>query len=192
LAARLPLELSDTAAGRLAHLAVTVIRQPLQRTQGRRGGREPQRLDRRHPQLARFPPEKPPGRLRPLDERLYRVRAPDPAQCEDQLAHHRLVLFLFHRDHERHGQRARLTSATLRTTNHCECSSMWTSWSVPSVMCFKASNTARRSPTVGAAASTSISTSTPAAPPRCRAATAAARCLGAASSRERPSRTGLV
>src|SRR5207249_11318886 len=43
-----------------SHLAVTVTRQPLQRTQGRRGGREPQRLDRRHPQLARFPPEKPP------------------------------------------------------------------------------------------------------------------------------------
>src|SRR5213596_1043608 len=111
LAARLPLDLRDAASGRLAHLAVTVIRQPLQRTQGRRSGREPQRLDRCHPQLARFPPEKPPGRLRPLDERLYRVRASDPAQREDQLPDHRLVLLLFHRDHERHGQRARLTSA---------------------------------------------------------------------------------
>src|SRR5438132_5626674 len=89
LAARLPLELRDTAAGRLAHLAVAVIRQPLQRTQGRRGGREPQRLDRCHPQLARFPPEKPAGRLPPPDDPPYRVRASDPAQGEDQLPHHR-------------------------------------------------------------------------------------------------------
>ena len=40
---------------------------------------------------------------------------------------------------------------------------MWTSCSVPSVMCFNASNTARRSVTVGAAARRSSNTSTAAA-----------------------------
>jgi len=79
--------------------------------QGRWSSREPQGLDCGHAQLARLPPEKSTGRLRPLDERLHRVGAPDPAQREDQLAHHRLVLLLFHRDHEGHRQRAGLAPA---------------------------------------------------------------------------------
>src|SRR5206468_1786153 len=44
-------------------------------------------------------------------QRLNRIRAPDPAQGKNQLAQHRLVGLLLHRDDERHRQGVRLAAA---------------------------------------------------------------------------------
>src|SRR3989442_1132848 len=77
---------------------------------GGRRARQPQRLHGGRAQHRGLTPEEPPGRLGGLDERQHGVGTPDAAESKDQLALHRLVLLLLHRDDERHREGAGLES----------------------------------------------------------------------------------
>src|SRR5882762_11065552 len=106
-----PLEIRECGLSGGADLPVAVIGETFERSNRRWRRGETERLDRRRAQRGRLPPEQPAAWLRKLDERLHGGRTPDAAQSEDQLSLHSLVLFLFHRDDQRHRERARLASA---------------------------------------------------------------------------------
>src|SRR3989442_9718586 len=112
------LEIRERGLSGSADLLVAVIGETFQCADRRRRRGETERLDRRRAQCGRLPPEQLATGLSKLDERLHGGRAPDAAQRENQLALHRLVLFLFHRDDEWHGERARLASADAQGRLH--------------------------------------------------------------------------
>src|SRR5207245_7070336 len=104
-------EISERRLRGCAHLFIAVVGETFECADRRRCRGETQRLDRGRPQPGRPPSEQPTARLRKLDERLYCGRAPDATEREDELPFHALVLFLFHRDDERHRERTGLAAA---------------------------------------------------------------------------------
>src|SRR6266571_4086679 len=112
------LEIAECGLSRGADLLVAVIGETFQRSNCRRRRGETECFDRRRAQRRRFPPEQATARLRELDERLHRRRTADPPERENELSLHRLILFLFHRDDERHRQRARLAAADAKGGLH--------------------------------------------------------------------------
>src|SRR5229473_252821 len=93
-----------------ADLFVAVIGETFERSNRRWSRGDTERLDRRRALRRRFPTEQPAAWLREFDERLHRRRAGDAPERENELSLHRLILFLFHRDDQRHRQRARLAT----------------------------------------------------------------------------------
>src|SRR6266849_394597 len=92
-AALFSFEISERRLRGCAHLFIGVVGETFE-CSDRRGCRgKTQRLNRGRPQPGRPPSEQPTPGLRKLDERLYRGRAPDAAECEDELPFHPFVLF---------------------------------------------------------------------------------------------------
>src|SRR5438552_4330899 len=110
-AALFSFEISESRLRGCAHLFIAVVRETFE-CSDRRGCRgKTQCLNRGRPQPSRPSSEQSAARLRELDERLNGGGAPDATEREDELPFHAFVLFLFHRDHERHRERAGLAAA---------------------------------------------------------------------------------
>src|SRR3989441_3567569 len=114
------LHVGECGLSGVAYLSVAVLGKTFERSYRRRGGGQTERFDCRRAQRRRSAPEQAAARLRKLDERLHRGRTADAPERENQLAFHPLILFLFHGDDERHGERVRLAPADAEGSVHAD------------------------------------------------------------------------